>query len=200
MYQRSPAYTCQPTWVEQVLYMHMCVSVCLCHRRHRCSISQVQWTVTAGGRTRLGPLRPDMRCPAWVMEAGGLSVDGALESDGWEGASLAAPCCDSLQMFSNNVYQREPPAMDDTHLFPVKQGSRGHPSTHTPESSQTDRSSPSIQNGLGGRDTVCQLWSADGWHVYRQSTGWRSILSLKVDRAIVLSPYFIHYQLEENKW
>ncbi|KAK2880820.1 hypothetical protein Q8A67_018088 [Cirrhinus molitorella] len=88
------------------------------------------------------------------MEAGGLSVDGALESDGWEGASLAAPCCDSLQMFSNNVYQPEPPAMDDTHLFPVKQGSRGHPSTHTPESSQTDCSSPSIQYGLGGRDTT----------------------------------------------
>lgn len=91
------------------------------------------------------------------MEAQGLSVDGALESDGWDGAPLAAPCCDSLQMFSNNVYQPEPPAMDDTHLFPVKQGSRGHPSTHTPESSQTDRRSPSIHYGLGGRGTVRQL-------------------------------------------
>lgn len=81
--------------------------------------------------------------------------------------------------------------MDDTHLFPVKQGSRGHPSymyahTHAPESSQTDPHSPFIQYGMGGRDTVHQLWSANGRcaRMRSRSTGQRCMLSSGATGAV----------------
>ncbi len=65
-----------------------------------------------------------------------------------------------------------------------------HPHTHTPESSQTDRRSPSIQYGLGGRDTVHQLWSADGCRDNRLDRG-PSCLSRSLG-LLALSPYHIY--------
>ncbi|KAK5904349.1 hypothetical protein CesoFtcFv8_005924 [Champsocephalus esox] len=56
---------------------------------------------------------PHPLSPVWLMDGGPL---------------LLALCCDKQQMFSNNVY-RPGLHLQMTHLFPVKQAQRGHPST-----------------------------------------------------------------------
>lgn len=50
-------------------------------------------------------------------------------ADGWRGPLQLTPCCDKQQMFSNNVYRPGLHLQTHTHLFPVKQAQRGHPST-----------------------------------------------------------------------